>query len=276
MALSLLGDRWPKGNEEHSMRTQRWIVTAASGALAAAVVGQGIAFGAATTSPTAANPSASETQKIIAQAAQPFEAPATSGSNELITGTWDGGCRQMSDGVWEHSSRTIYGHVLDWTWTDYANASTSPDCTDGPVDIIHAVQVFAPDGVSVPFSWSTSAGVPAAAPPGLGGAHDAIGMSAVVSSAVETPLTPARAAALDKEAFCGIHHWQAGITTDILGCFTGGLGEAPFKATLLVDDTSVPGEIVIYDGLGNPSATSYPALMPDDFDHHRDIGNVTP
>lgn len=209
---------------------------------------------------------------VLAQAGTPFYAPATSGHSILITGTWDGGCRHLPGGIWEHSSRTLYGHILDWTWTDYQNTSRTPDCSSSPVDVIHAIQAFATDGVSVPVSWVTSAGAPAAAPPGLTGVHTAIGLTALVSSATETPLTAARATALSRQSMCGIGHWYPGLANDILTCFTGGLGHTPFKATLLVDDTSVPGEIVIYDGLGIPSPTTYPSVLPDDFAHHRDTG----
>jgi hypothetical protein len=200
----------------------------------------------------------------------PFFAAATSGKKVLIAETWDGGCRRMPDGAWQRSERILTGHVLDWTFTDYRNDSARPDCTRGRVGVIHALQTFSDDRVSVPFTWVDSGGTPAPAPPGLANATRAIGLTARVGFANLTPFTNARARELNQQQFCGLTGWKAGVTRDILDCYTSGFGHKPFKATLLVDDTSTPGVIVIYDGVGD--VRDYPKFMPDDFAHHRDTG----
>jgi hypothetical protein len=195
-----------------------------------------------------------------------FVVPGTSGQDVLLDKTWDRGCYSAgSPGAWQHSERTLTGLTLVWTWTDYENGSTTPDCETGRVDVFSATQTLHYDGVQVPIHWVDADGKASSPPAGLEKVTKADGVTATATEAKFKVDTQARADELNQVKACGFTDWKVG-ERDFMDCYTTGLN--PFKATIVVDDSTTTTRINIYDGIGDPH--DYPADMPNFQPHHRE------
>jgi len=186
-----------------------------------------------------------------------FIVKGVSGKNVMLDITWYRDCVSGGDGTWTKSMRTLSGHELATTITDYQNGSQTPDCTNGLAMITTFVTTLTNDHVLVPITWTDAAGQPSTPPAGLEAVKEGNGASGTVTFATITPLTQAKADGLNFAKFCGITDWAPGVTKDLLSCFTAG-GSA--KGTIVVDDRTRTG--AVYDGIGiNPA--EYPTLMPN-------------
>ena len=194
-----------------------------------------------------------------------FVVKGVSGNDVLLDRLWDRGCIPGSNGNdWTAASRTLIGRELTFTLIDYQNGSPTPDCTNGRVGNATFTVTLTDDNILIPITWVDANGHPAAAPAGLEAVTEANGAEGLMTAATITPETQARADQLNQAMFCGFTDWAPNVGKDAVDCLTGGFN--PFKATLVVDDRTMPW--LIYDAVGMMiDANGYAIDMPNYLPH---------
>lgn len=183
-----------------------------------------------------------------------FVVTGVTGNKVMLDRTWYQECLATDIGVWSKSMRTLSGHELATTVSEYQNGSETADCETGLASITVYVQTLTVDNKMIPITWTDGAGTPTDPPKGLEDVKEGNGATGVVSFATITPATEAKALQLADAQFCGVDDWTAGTTVDLLPCF----GTDPAKGTIIVDDRTATG--AVYDGISlDPS--EYPTMM---------------
>lgn len=194
-----------------------------------------------------------------------FVVRGVSGNDVLLDRLWKRGCIPGTNGSdWTEASRTLIGLELSFTLVDFQNASATADCTNGRVGQATFTVTLTDDEALVPITWVDPKGGAAAAPTGLESVTEANAATGLMTTATITPATAERAAQLNAAKFCDHTEWAANVGFDAVGCLTGGFN--PFKATIVVDDRTMPWEI--YDGVGMMfNEQGYPVDMPNYLPH---------
>jgi len=208
-------------------------------------------------------PSSSTQNQPDAKAA--FIVKGVSSSDTLLDRKWLRGCIPGSNGVnWTQASRTLIGSQLTFTLVDYQNPSKTPDCQNGRVGSAVFSMTLTSDQSLVPIEWVDELGNAASPPTGLEAVKQANAATALMTSATITPDTVARAMQLNSVKFCNKTDWASGVGFSAVDCLTGGVN--PFKATLVVDDRTMPWKV--YDAVGAKfDANGYPTDMANFLPH---------
>lgn len=195
-----------------------------------------------------------------------FVVNGVSGEDILIDRLWKRGCIPGQNGItWTEASRTLIGRDLTFTLIDYQNGSEAPDCETAQVGHAEIVVHIVPDEVMVPIKWVGPDGTEAPAPDGLAAITSANGITGTMTSATITPDTQERADQLNGAQFCEATDWAPGVGKDVVDCLTFGVN--PFKATLIVDDRTMPW--LVYDGVGAEfDENGYPIDMANYLPHN--------
>ncbi len=194
-----------------------------------------------------------------------FIVKGTSGKDILLDRLWKRGCIPGTNGNdWTNASRTIVGHTLTFALIDYQNGSKTPNCENGRVGQATLAIEVTNDNLQVPITWVDGEGKPSTPPAGLEAVTTAVGATGTMRSATITPETQARANQLNAAKFCEATDWAPGVGKDGVACLSGGVN--PFKATIVVDDSSLPWKV--YDGgVTKFDENGYPTEIPNYLPH---------
>jgi hypothetical protein len=194
-----------------------------------------------------------------------FIVRGTSGKDILLDRLWKRGCIPGTNGNdWTNASRTIVGHTLTFALIDYQNGSKTPDCENGRVGQAALAIEVTNDNLQVPITWVDVEGKPSTPPTGLEAVTTAVGATGTMTSATITPETQERADQLNAAKFCNATDWAPGVGKDGVACLSGGVN--PFKATIVVDDSSLPWKV--YDGgVTKFDENGYPTEIPNYLPH---------